>query len=382
MLETPLLIVALLSFPVGVLLAVQVVRGHRKMPVLAEIGPGPGSGPKVSVIVAARNEERKLEAAVRSMAGQDHPDLELIVVDDRSTDATGAILGRLAREDERVRAIHVEELPAGWLGKVHALHVGARAASGAILLFTDADIVFDPSAVARAVAYLERAGLDHLTAAARIEARSPLLQLAVATFILQVTRGGQPWRAADQESRRFAGLGAFNMVRTEAYRAIGGHASMRMALVDDLELGKRLKAAGYRQAMALPGDMIRVEWYPTTPALVRGLRKNGFAAAGYKLRVVLAITVGVLALDVWPWAALVLTGGATFWLNAGLALAAAAAFWDVAPRYGLSRWLGPALPIGALIILYAGWTSTIATLWGGGITWRGTRYSLRELRGR
>ncbi len=263
---------------------------------------------------------------------------------------------------------------------MHALHRGAELAKGEVLLFTDADVVMRPTAVARAVGRMTRRELAHVTVAAELLAPGPLLNLAVGVFIRGATAIGQPWKSADPASDRFAGLGAFNMVRRQAYDAIGGHRAIRMHPVDDLELGRRIKEAGGRQEMLLGRGMIAVEWYASTGELVRGLRKNAFAATGFRLSHVVIVTLGALAIDVWPWLALALTAGPTRWLNAAIVLTVTSSYADTAPRYGLNPWLGFAYPIGSLILLYSGCASAVHTLVRGGITWRGTRYSLEELR--
>lgn len=380
MLELAGLALAALTLPAALLLAAQVIIGHRGMRRLREVDPVEDPRPLVTVVVPARDEERKIEEALRSLLAQDYPNLEIVAVDDRSTDATGSIIDRLVAESSILHPIHIHEIPAGWLGKVHALHTGAEVADGEILLFADADVVMAPTTLSRAVGYLLRNGLDHVTVGAEMRTDgAPLLDLAIGAFVLQATRYGQPWRASDPDSDRYAGLGAFNLVRATAYRAIGGHEAFRMHPVDDLELGRRLKAAGFRQEMLLGKGMVAVEWYASARALVAGLRKNGFAAADFRVPLLAAIVLAILVFDIWPWVALGLTAGIVRLLNAGIVAAGIASYWAVAPHYRLNRWLAPLLPLGAAIILYSGVASAATTLWRGGISWRGTFYPLSEL---
>ena len=125
--------------------------------------------PTLSIVVPACNEEDTIERGMNSLLALDYPHLEIIAVNDRSTDRTGAILDRLALSDPRLRVLHVETLPAGWLGKNHAMHSGSQAAKGKWLLFTDADVVFAPDALRRTVAFAERECLDHLVLSPRCE---------------------------------------------------------------------------------------------------------------------------------------------------------------------------------------------------------------------
>jgi glycosyltransferase involved in cell wall biosynthesis len=362
-------------------MGVQAVFGHGRMTRLVDVAPVGRPAPRLSVIVAARNEERKIEEAMRSLLTQDYPNLELIAVDDRSSDATGEIIDGLAATHRALRPVHIDELPAGWLGKLHALHAGAELATGEILLFADADVVMESTVLSRAVGHMLRNDVDHLTIGSEMRTGgAPLLDVAIGAFLFELIRIGQPWRASDPNSRRYAGLGAFNMVWAEAYHAVGGHESIRMHPVDDLELGRLIKAEGYRQEMLLGTRMMEIEWYPSTRALVRGLRKNGFAAASFSVPMVAAIAATILAFDVWPWLALLVTDGITRALNAGVVLTGMAGYWLIVPNYGLNRWLAPLLPVGAIVILDSGLVSTVTTLWRGGITWRGTFYPLAELR--
>src|SRR5690606_5030460 len=137
--------------------------------------PADFAWPRVSIIVPARNEEREIEAALQSVLHLDYPDYEVMVVNDRSTDGTGAILERMQSAYPQLRVATVTELPRGWLGKNHAMYFGAQQASGELLLFTDADIVMRPDTLRRAVYYLEREKLDLLPMTPRVDMPSFLL---------------------------------------------------------------------------------------------------------------------------------------------------------------------------------------------------------------
>jgi glycosyltransferase involved in cell wall biosynthesis len=335
--------------------------------------------PRVSIVAPALNEERNIEAAVRSLARQDYPDCEIIVVDDRSTDATPRILARLARELPRLRVVTVRDLPPGWLGKNHANHVGAQAATGDVLLFTDADVVMAPSTIDRAVAYLERHRLDHLTASPETSMPGLVNQFTL-YFGLMFTLYVRPWRARDPRSRAHVGIGAFNLVRAAAYRAIGGHEPIRLRPDDDLKLGKRLKSAGFRQDFVAGRGLISVEWYASWRQVRDGLMKNLYAGAEYRTWLVaVGVAAHVLLLALPPFA-LLWTTGAAWWLNLGcLALYA----WTGAASsrgLGTAPWAGLLLPFLALFGAYLMVRATWLTLRNDGIDWRGTHYALDELR--
>jgi len=218
--------------------------------------------PSISVIFAARNEELSIEQATRSMLALDYPNMELIVVDDRSTDQTPSILLRLKQEfPDALQTIRVELLPHEWLGKCHALHVGAQSARGEWLLFTDADIHMHPSTLQTTLDFASRKKADHLTLAPYCNMPSWILNTFVATFAFLFKAFVKPNQISNPKSSAHVGVGAFNLVRRSTYQAIGGHASVRLCPDDDVKLGKRIKLAGFQQRFANGMDLIRVPWY-------------------------------------------------------------------------------------------------------------------------
>ena len=338
------------------------------------------SGPPVSVVAAARNEAHGIEAALTSVLGLDYPALEVIVVDDRSTDETGAILDRLARLHPRLKVNHISALPEGWLGKNHALSVGAEAASGELLLFTDADIVFEPTTLRRAVALMEREELDHLTAIPDTRVPGLALNAFVAAFGVFFSLYARPWKARDPNSRHHIGIGAFNLIRTAAYRAIGTHRAIAMRPDDDLKLGKLVKKRGFRQDVVYGGDFIVVEWYSSLHEMIDGLMKNAFAGVDYSLVAVAGSTVALVLMYVWPFLALFTTHGAIRALN-GVSVALIVLIFWTSTGYAGGR-LGYVLvfPAAVLLFAYIMWRSALVAVIRGTVTWRGTAYPLAQMR--
>src|SRR5215218_1760725 len=164
-----------------------------------------GDVPPLSIVVAARNEARGIEQAMRSLLSQDAPRLEVVAVDDRSDDATGAILDRFAEGEPRLRVVHVADLPPGWLGKNHALWLGAERAGGELLLFTDADVVMAPDTLRRAAAMMAAGGIDHLPAGMHVDMPGWLLKTFGVFFGLMFTVFSRPWKARDPRSRSHVG---------------------------------------------------------------------------------------------------------------------------------------------------------------------------------
>lgn len=381
LLNDPPLLLAAVTLTGWILLGLWLVAGNRKLDFLRREPSLPdGELPSLSVVIPARNEERKIASALRSVLEQDYPAMEVVVVDDRSTDDTGTILDRMARERESLRVLHLDELPDGWLGKANALHEGAGAAGGELLLFTDADVVMEPDAVRRAASYLVRRRLDHVTAVPDLEMPGTLLEAATGTFKLLFGIYFRPWEARDPASSRYVGTGAFNLVRAEAYRSVGGHEPISLRPADDLKLGRMLKEEGHRQAAVLGTGSLSVEWYASLGGMVRGLEKNAFAVADYSLLRMAIATTGLLLFMTWPGLAVVFTYGAARWINLGIVGLLAALYADNARFYGHSSWHGILVPVTTALMVYIGWRSALKALGTGRIEWRDTSYDLDELR--
>lgn len=374
------MLLALLICAAAIYSSVELAFGARSLRRIEDERPEmDGEPPTISIIAAARNEEAGLERAITSMLRLDYPSYEIVIVDDRSTDNTPAVLERMSLAG-RLRVLRVDELPRGWLGKNHALHVGAGAAEGELLLFTDADVVFDPTLLRRAIGAMRRRGLDHVTITPLLRVPGLLSRLAIGKFLMILSLMTRPWKVRDPNSRYHWGVGAFNLVPRTVYDAIGGHRSIRMRPDDDLKLGKLIKDAGYRQELFLGRELLTVDWYPSLGALARGLRKNSFAVVDYRVAVAATAILGVLLLEVWPVVAVAVTTGACRLVYGYTVLVLMASYahhtWLHAGRW----WLAPAYFVGTLIVAYITTAAVVSTLLRGGIEWRGTRYSLDELR--
>ena len=220
----------------------------------------PQDFPKVSVVFAARDEEQYIGDCLQSLRKQTYENLEVVVVNDRSTDRTPQIIDDLVAQDSRIQGLHIQELPQGWLGKNHALWQGAKLATGSHLLFTDGDVVFEPNAILESMQWLEGNNLDHLVLSPKLHSRSSFLSVLQAYFALMFLLFTRP-SLAGQSKNHYVGAGAFNLVRRKAYDAIGQHQALRLEVIDDVMLGKLLVQKGFRQ-MALSGyDMISLHWY-------------------------------------------------------------------------------------------------------------------------
>jgi glycosyltransferase involved in cell wall biosynthesis len=337
--------------------------------------------PKLSVVIPARNEERKLEGALRTVLGQDYPNLEAILVNDRSTDGTGRTMEHLTAGRGDATVIQVEELPEGWLGKNNAIHVGTERASGDWLLFTDGDIHFHPAAFRRAVAYAEERSLDHLTLVPELKLSGYWLRGVVAFFYTAFLVHRGYYKANIPSSETGVGIGAFNLIRREAYDEAGGYKALAQRPDDDLALGGRVKKLGLRQELALGHGLLEVEWYASLGDFFCGVEKNSFAVLGYSVPKVVFYAAEIPALTAWPFAAAFLASGATAALYAG-SVAAQVATFAVCNRFLRGRVFLLALgyPACALLFSYALLRSALLALARGGIYWRGTFYPLSLLK--
>jgi len=376
-----LLWLAVITFLLWLVTALDIMVGNRRVRALRDISPLlPAAVPRVSVIVAARNEERNIRAALSSLRQLSYPDYELIVVDDRSDDATGAILDEMAQHDPRLQISHLRSLPQGWLGKNHALWCGAKIASGDLLLFTDADIIMEPTTLSRAVNLFLAERLDHLALSPSMTMPTVFLQMFGAAFIIFFSMFARPWKARDPKSACHVGIGAFNMVRSSAYRAVGGHETIRMRPDDDIKLGKIVKKGGFRSDAAYGPDFISVEWYASLGEVIRGLEKNAFSGCDYRLWLALSGVLFHLLATVWPYLALFLTHGAARAVYTGLVLLLTLLFADCASFHGSKRWYAIGFPVCTLLFVWIILRTTFLNLAQGGIHWRGTFYSLKELK--
>ena len=384
MVETAVLGLGTVTLVIWLAFAVDAARGQRLLLYLRRV-PVPAAEvcatlPRLSIVFGARNEERSVEAAVGTMLALDYPNLQIIAVNDRSDDATGEILDGLAAGDSRLAVLHVESLPEGWLGKNHALWVGAAASEGELILFTDADVKFERSVALRAVSWMTENDVDHVAGATDVEARGLGLQLFIATFALFFNAYFRPWWAADPNSKAYIGFGGFNLMRRAAYERAGTHAALAMDPLDDVNLGRRLKQSGSRQVCAVPGPMVKVEWYESLGAAIRGLEKNTMAGVNWSFALLFGGLLAQVLLAVWPFFAVVAVNGPARWLNLAIVVVIVTIHATMLSETSLPVWLPLLLPIGVMLVAWTNLRAAFLTYWRGGVHWRGTFYPLDRLR--
>jgi glycosyltransferase involved in cell wall biosynthesis len=344
--------------------------------------PSPQKWPRLSIVIATCNDADTIEKAVNTLLQQDYPDLEIVVVNDRSTDGTGALIEKIAREDSRVRTAHIQHLPPGWLGKVHALHVGTQKVSGEWILYTDADVHFRQGTLRKALALVLADQTDHLVLMPIPHNNSfwfEVVMMAFGPLFVLATRAtliGKPG------SKAFVGAGAFNLIRKAALDRTEGFPWLRMEVVDDVGLGLMLQRSGAKSSFAVTLQGISLTWYPSLSAMFKGLEKNIFGVAAYYS---IARMIGIIAL-MWAYAIApliaILCAYVPYLFAAGviayLSLLAGALGMKIKFKQKLLPLLF--LQVGLVLISIMLLRSGILCALRGGIIWRGTRYSIDELR--
>jgi hypothetical protein len=369
----------LLPALVRVLRVRAVLCGRAGLPRASAASP-PATPALVSVLVPARNEERGLAACLASLSAQTYPALEIVAIDDGSTDGTAGILAAAVAREPRLRAVRLDGPPPGWTGKNFALASGVRLARGRWLCFTDADTVHAPEAIARAVGFAEAHGLGLLSLTSR-QVTGSVWERIVQPVVFGLLDQWYPLaRVNDPASPLAAANGIFILVRGDAYRAAGGHAAVAGEVLEDVALARNVKGAGLRLGFVDGADLVAARMYTGLRAIRRGWVKNLYRLRGRRPLATLAAVGELWATLVWPaLAALLLPlGGAGAGASVGAALALAIVLLAEArfrARRGEdARWAATA-PLGAALVS-AFLVESAARDWlGVGVHWKDRRYT-------
>ena len=365
---------------------------------------GPNGEPRISIIVPARNEAEDIRETLTHLLALDYSNYEIIAVNDRSTDRTGQIMDEVAANDlaasgllrdagvtahaladrsvrpTRLKVIHISELPSGWMGKTHAMWTAGLQATGEWVLFTDADVIFKPDSLRRAVAYVEAERADHVVLFPRMIMKGAGERMMIAFFQVLFVFGHRPWKGADPKARDHMGVGAFNMVRWSVYERVGTYRALRMEVVDDMKLGKVVKNAGFVQRNVYGEDLISLRWAKGAFGMVNNLTKNFFAVLSFQWWRTVATIVGLGFLNLGPFLGVWLAHG---WARLPYLIALASLFaiyCGMSFRSPIPPYYFFLHPISTSLFMYILLRSMVLTLWNDGIEWRGTKYGLEELR--
>lgn len=379
--DTFFTIICVLSFIWWAELAIEWQRAERTGLDLADL-PELDDPVNISVIVPARNEEKNIPQALASLLKALPMGGEVILVNDRSTDNTGMIAQRIAQADSRLKVIDIAKVPDGWLGKTHAMQTGYEAAEGDYLLFTDADVFFNPGCLSRALQYCRQEGIDHLVATPLMVTMGFWERVFVCFFTVLLVSRFRIWRASKPGSRFFAGIGAFNLVNRIAYEEAGTHQAIKGEVVDDLLLGRLIKQAGGKQQVVSGERCLQVRWNEGLSGLVDGLEKNAYAGFDYRPVNAAAGCAAVLLTTITPalqpvllirsYSSWVIIAGLAFSLGVWLSFLI---LYTLAGRAsGARRLYFLTYPLGSIILVWTIVRSMAMFRLRGGVKWRGTVY--------
>jgi chlorobactene glucosyltransferase len=339
--------------------------------------PDPPRTPRVSLLVPARNEARSIEGCARGLLAQDYPDFEVIIVDDESTDGTGEILAHLAAEDNRLRVIHGQPLPAGWLGKNWACQQLSRASGGEYLLFTDADTHHDPLMLHDSIAAALASNADLLSGMPHQEVKTwseqllvPILAWSFMAFI--------PIALAERVRAAFlsVSIGQFLLFRRSAYDLSDGHTAVRDKVVEDFELARNIKKAGLQWRFVDATPRIHCRMYHNFREVFDGLSKNLFLVFGNVFFFALAWGALVISfLEPQLILLLALLGVILPIKLIGLSILAigqAILLWGITDlRFGFPIKQAALYPITIVLSVFIGLRSLVAHTFKRDVTWKG-----------
>ncbi|MFQ5451437.1 MAG: glycosyltransferase [Nitrospinaceae bacterium] len=342
-------------------------------------GPLP-SHPFVTVCVPARDEERDIRTCLTSLLAQDYPRFEVIAVDDNSTDATGEIIRSLAEKHSNLVFVEGSPLPPGWLGKPHALHQAQKRGRGDYLLFTDADVVFQPHALTSAVHAMVTRNLDMLSlmpAAVFGSFWERAVQPVVFGFIAALTRFEKINRPGDPAAM---GFGAFLMFKKEVYEKMGGHEAVKGEILEDVMLARLAKRAGFRLLVADAKPLFSIRMYHSLGEIWTGWKKNLFIAMKKSIPRTLYHVGMILGFVLTPWLVVLANlWQGTGWFWSGLSLSALllnlGAGTGLCDELKLRRANALLFPLGAVIMAAIMLNSMAQVLVRGQTEWRGRTYS-------
>jgi chlorobactene glucosyltransferase len=377
------------AFFIGGFIIIYWLHNQYQMDIVVEPAPPPLAAPLISFCVPARNEERNIHACVENLLAQDYPNFEVIVLDDRSTDATPAILRQLAAQDDRLRMINGSDLPTGWAGKPHALYQASAAARGEWLCFVDADTFLSPTNLSSCYAKAIDTQADMFTIMTFQIMGSFWEKTVMPLVMTALSVGFSPRKVNDPNRKDAIANGQFILIKRLVYDAIGGHESVKDNIVEDKAISEQVKWNGYRLIVADGYSVARTRMYASLPEMWEGWTKNIYLGlrdqAGLLWLGVFGAFIALLAalfLPVWPLL------GITWYLHAGswmavLVIVESLLFWAnliifrarVARKMEIPGWYAWTTPLGAAVFAAMMITSAFRVLTGKGVTWKGRLYA-------
>ena len=374
---------------IGGIFIVYWLHNQYHLDIVVEPTPPPAEAPLISVCIPARNEERNIRLCVESMLVQDYPNFEIIVLDDRSTDATPEILRQLAARDDVLKITHGSDLPAGWAGKPHALFQASAAARGQWLCFVDADTFLAPEALSSCYAKAIETKADMFTIMTFQILGSFWEKVVMPIVMTALSVGFSPRKVNDPKSKDAIANGQFILIKRPVYDAIGGHESVKDQIVEDKAIAEQVKRNGYRLIVADGSAVAQTRMYTSLPEMWEGWTKNIYLGLSDQPSLLLLgvfgaflLLVTALVLPLWPLFGILWYSQGGGWL-ALTVIAKSLTLWAlviyararVASGMGISAWYALTLPLGAAVFAAMMFTSAWRVLSGKGVAWKGRMYN-------
>ncbi len=351
--------------------------------------PPPANAPLISVCIPARNEERNIRACVEAILGQDYPNFNVIVLEDRSTDATGEILGSLAAQNDKLKVINGSDLPKGWAGKPYALFQASASAHGEWFCFVDADTFLSSTTLSSCYAKAIETHADMFTIMTFQIMGSFWEKVVMPLVMTALSVGFSPRKVNDPNSKDAIANGQFILIKRSVYDAIGGHKSVKDQIVEDKAIAEQVKWNGYRLIVANGYSVAKTRMYTSLPEMWEGWTKNIYLGLSDRPSLMLLgafgafiLLVAALVLPLWP------LFGVYWYLHDGgwFALAVIAKsliLWTViiyararvAMGMGISRWYAFTLPLGSAVFATMMFISAWKVISGKGVNWKGRIYT-------
>jgi glycosyltransferase involved in cell wall biosynthesis len=363
-------------------------RGLKHVPELVIERGQLSNAPLVSIIIAAKDEEKSIVQTLKSLLNQTYENVEIIVVNDRSKDNTAINIENFRKEikkegfNQEVKVIQIHELATGWLGKNYALFQGYLSSKGNYILFTDADIQFAPDTIGSAMEYFQKNKLAHLTLLPYLKSHEFWLRGFIHLFIFSLYLSKWPWKPNDdRQNKQGIGVGAFNLMSRDAYEKIGTHKKIALRPDDDLQLGMLVKQTGLKQRVLIGKKFIEVEWYQSFSAMLKGLEKNIFAGLHYSLFMLVGAILGMGVFYLLPFLEIWFLTGWHAVVNGVSIILMLTLYLIYTGKLFKDRGYDILLfPLFVFLVIYVFIRSCSITLLKGGINWRGTFYSLKDLK--
>ncbi len=383
----PYLITSTILF-IAALVIIYWIHNQYHLDIIVEPTAAPANAPLISICIPARNEENNIRNCIESALEQDYPNIEVIVLDDRSTDSTLTQLAGIASRDSRLLPINGTELPSGWAGKPHALFQASAAAHGEWLCFVDADTFLAPQAISSCYAKAIQTQADMFTTMNEQILGSFWEKVVMPLVMTALSVGFSPRKVNDPKSRDAIANGQFIMIRRTVYDAIGGHEKVKDQIVEDNAISEQVKWNGHRLIVADGSQVIRTRMYTTLPSMWEGWTKNIYLGLRDHPAMLMlgafGATLSVIAALFLPlWTLL----GINWLFNSGAWLAIAVVVqsllvWSwliyfrakVARGINISRWYALTTPLGAGVFAAMMISSAWKVISGQGVTWRGRKY--------